>query len=252
MISFIVPAFNEAPTIVATIKTIENAAAQHNLKGYEIILINDGSSDDSATIIKKLAVEDPKIKPIYHETNQGLGKSIIDGIQKAAMDRFIVVPGDNDISTESLNLMLHYRDSAELILTVPINKEARPVGRQIISAIYQITHNIFFGTSVGYLNGPGIWPTKHVRTLNLKSNRFSIISEMNVKLLSAGVEFAEVPIYLQADEPTRATVTWRNLREVVKIFLMLVVELNFKAEKRDKNPLNRIKIDFTKLPYKQD
>ena len=246
MISFIVPAFNEGLTILETVETIRTVTSANNIRDYEIIPIDDGSTDGSSDILGKLAEEDPCIRPIYHEENKGLGKSIVDGIHKATKDRFIVVPGDNDISTESLNLMLHYRDSAELILTVPMNKENRTIGRQIISAIYQIMHNALFGTSVGYLNGPGIWPTDKARKLNLRSNRFSIISEMNVKLLSAGVAFAEVPIYVQADEPTRATVTWKNLREVIKIFMMLVVDLNFKIDNRNKHPLNRVKIDFSK------
>lgn len=244
MISFIVPAFNEGEAITDTVETIRTVAATHDLENYEIIPIDDGSTDYSKEIMEQLAREDPKIQPIFHKVNRGLGRSIVDGIHQAKMPQFIVVPGDNDISKESLSLMLHFKDVAELILTVPINKEARPIGRQIISATYQILHNIFFGTSVGYLNGPGIWPTEKVKSLELTSNRFSIISELNVKLLAKGVEFAEVPIYLQADEPTRDTVTLRNMIEVIKVFLMLVVELNLKPGRPEKKPLNRVKINF--------
>ena len=244
MISFIVPAFNEGHAIIDTMETIRSVTGTHEIDDYEIIAIDDGSMDDSRDIIAKLAADDPKILPIYHEDNMGLGRSIVDGIHKASMPQFIIVPGDNDISMSSLSLMLHFKDAAELILTVPINKEVRPIGRQIVSAIYQILHNIFFGTSVGYLNGPGIWPTEQGKLLNLTSNRFSIISELNVKLLTKGVEFAEVPIYLQADEPTRSTINIRNMVEVVKVFLMLVVELNLKPNRQEKRPLNRVKINF--------
>jgi len=71
-----------------------------------------------------------------------------------------------------------------------------------------------------------------------------IIFELNVKLLAKDLEFAEVPIYLQADEPTRGTVTLRNMIEVIKVFLMLVVELNLKPGRPEKKPLNRVKINF--------
>ncbi|MFT6556982.1 glycosyltransferase family 2 protein [Sneathiella sp.] len=244
MISFIVPAFNEGEAIRLTVETIRSVAATYDLVGYEIIPIDDGSEDNSKEIMEQLAQEDSRIRPVYHPENKGLGRSIVDGIHKAVNPQFIVVPGDNDISTESLSLMLHFKDEAEIILTVPLNKEARPIGRQVISMIYQMMHNIFFGTSVGYLNGPGIWPTEKVKALDLMSNRFSIISEMNVKLLTKGFEFAEVPMYLQADEPTRATVTLRNMLEVIKVFMMLVVELNLKPGRPEKKPLNRVKIHF--------
>lgn len=244
MISFIVPAFNEGSAIADTVETIRSVTHLHEIDDYEIIAIDDGSTDDSRDILSSLAAGDSRIEPIYHPTNMGLGRSIVDGVHKARMPQFIIVPGDNDISKSSLSLMLHFKDAAEMVLTVPINKEARPNLRQIISATYQILHNIFFGTSVSYLNGPGVWPTAKVKELKLISNRFSIISELNVKLLTKGVEFAEVPIYLQADEPTRGTVTLRNLVEVVKVFLMLVVELNLKPDRPEKQPLNRIKINF--------
>ncbi len=244
MISFIVPAFNESRAIIGTMETIRDVTRIHEIEDYEIIIIDDGSTDDSKDIVTDLALEDSKILPIYHSENMGLGRSIVDGVHKASMPQFIIVPGDNDISLSSLSLMLHFRDAADLILTVPINKEVRPIGRQIISATYQILHNIFFGTSVGYLNGPGIWPTEQVKLLKLTSNRFSIISELNVKLLTKGIEFAEVPIYLQAEEPTRSTVNIKNMIEVVKVFLMLVVELNLKPDRQEKRPLNRVKINF--------
>ncbi|MCR9214737.1 MAG: glycosyltransferase [Proteobacteria bacterium] len=244
MISFIVPAFNESRAIIGTMGTIRDVTRIHEIEDYEIIIIDDGSTDDSKEIIADLVQKDPKIQPIYHSENMGLGRSLVDGVHKASMPQFIIVPGDNDISLSSLSLMLHFKDAAELILTVPINKEVRPIGRQIISATYQILHNIFFGTSVGYLNGPGIWPTEQVKLLKLTSNRFSIISELNVKLLTKGIEFAEVPIYLQADEPTRSTVNIKNMVEVVKVFLMLVVELNLKPDRQEKRPLNRVKINF--------
>ncbi|WP_025900137.1 glycosyltransferase family 2 protein [Sneathiella glossodoripedis] len=244
MITFIVPAFNEGEAILDTIKTIEEVTKNHKVTDFEIIPIDDGSSDNSKEIIQELEAKHDYIRPVYHETNMGLGRSIIDGIQKASKERFLIVPGDNDVSPTSLGIILKYRHSAEMIMTLPINKEARSKMRQLISAIYQIIFVIVFGTSVGYLNGPGIWPTKKTQSLNLRSNRFSIISEMNIKLLTSGTKFAEVPIYLQAGEPTRSTVNLQNMLEVIKIFMMLVVDLKLKRNRPESAPLNRIKIDF--------
>jgi len=244
MISFIVPAYNESSAIRDTIATIRKVATAHDLHDYEIIPIDDGSVDDSKEIIEELAAEDAKIIPVFHDVNKGVGRAVINALKKASKRQFVVVPGDNDVSIASLNLMLNHRLSADLILTVPINKEVRTIGRQIVSATYQILHNIAFGTSVGYLNGPGIWPTQQVKDLHLVSNRFSIASEINVKLLTAGIKFAEVPIYLQADEPTRSTLNLQNFLEVIKIYLMLVVELRLKPDRPVLKPLNRVQIDF--------
>jgi len=244
MISFIVPAFNEGAVIKDTIATIRTVVKNYEINEYEIIPIDDGSSDDTKIKLEKLAGEDPKIRPVYHPENMGLGRSIINGVAKATKERFVIIPGDNDISHISLGMILGYRNEAEMILTVPLNKEARPIGRQIISSIYQLIYSACFGTAIGYINGPGIWPTEKVKTLNLKSNRFSIISEMNVKLLTSGVQFAEVPIYVQAVPPDRSTVTLKNFIEVAKIFVMQIVDLKLKSDRPKLHPLNRVQIDF--------
>ena len=51
---------------------------------------------------------------------------------------------------------------------------------------------IFFDTYVNYINAPAVYPTKIVRNLKLKSNRFSIISEMITKLLHSDVTYCEI------------------------------------------------------------
>ncbi len=246
MPSFIIPALNEGDAIADTVNTVYENLKALGISDYQIILINDGSTDDSGAIVDDLAAKDENILAVHHSENEGLGASIREGVRLATKAQFLVVPGDNDISSESLSLLLSCRDVAQLVLTVPMNKEARPHSRQIISLVYQTLHNVFFYSSVGYINGPGVWPTELVKKADLKSNRFSIISEMNVKLLTQGLTFAEVPIYFQAGEPVRATVTWRNLVEVVKIFMMLVVEINFKSSQK-KRP-RRVQINFSANP----
>lgn len=244
MPTFIVPALNEGEAIALTVDTICKTLESLTIEDYQIILIDDGSTDDSGQIVDRLAAANPKIVPVHNETNLGLGVSVRKGIQLAEKSKFLVVPGDNDVAPDSLRLLLSCKDAADLVLTVPLNKEVRPHARQIVSWIYQTLHNVFFSTSVSYINGPGVWPTALAKEIELKSNRFSIISEMNVKLLTKGVVFTEIPIYLQVDEVERATVTWRNFVEVVKIFVMLLVEYYIKSPRKKIINPKRIKLNF--------
>ena len=247
MISFIVPAFNEEQNIRAAVATICAAAEESALKDYELILIDDGSADGTYSAMTEMASANPAITPLRNDSNAGIGVSIRRGIAAARNPRFMVIPGDNDVGKSFIMLMLSFRDHADLILTVPLNKEQRTLGRNIISMLYQMIQMTTFNVYVGYINGPGIWPTEKARTVGLDSKRFSIISELNVKLLRSGCSYAELPGYFQSGPKVRGTVTFTNLREVVRLYFSLVYKVYISHRKDFCRPPTRIQIDFASI-----
>jgi glycosyltransferase involved in cell wall biosynthesis len=244
MISFIVCAYNEESEILRTISTIKRAVNSASIESYEIVIVNDGSSDETKNLIENLAMHDHKIHIINNKINVGLGSSIRLAIEVIKYDYFMVVPGDNDMPEELISLLLKYREFAETVLTLPINKEQRSKVRNLASICYQTLYMLTFGIYVNYINGPGIWCTSRVRNLNLKSSRFSIISEINVKALRTGSTFIEVPGYFQATDKDRSTITIKNLYEVVKSFIVLMVDVNLINRKKYSRRPSRVLIKF--------
>lgn len=244
MITFIVPAFNEEDNIASTVVTIHAAAADAKLDALEIVIVNDGSTDGTAAAVAALAAAHPDIRPIQNHQNLGLGASIRAGISVAAAPSFMVIPGDNDVSKGTIVMMLKFREEADVILMSPLNKEQRTLFRNILSTVYQTAYMIFFGIYVVYINAPGIWPTAQARAAGLRARRFSIISELNVKLLRMGCSFAEIPGYLQGGPKARGTVTWRALMEVIGSFLRLIVAVHITDRQRFRSRPQRKQIDF--------
>ena len=144
----------------------------------------------------------------------------------ARCDHFMVVPGDNDVHKDLLEALISCRDAADIVMAVPLNRELRSLARNNISGLYQMIHQNAFRVFVNYINGPGIWPTERARAVGLTSRRFSIISELNVKLLRSGCTFVEVPGYFQAGPKQRSTVNLKNLYEVGRTFLRLWIEIH--------------------------
>ena len=247
MITFIVPAFNEAGNIAPTIDSIQAAASQAHLDQYEIILVDDGSSDATPVEIAALSKSFSNIHAITNPKNLGLGASICAGIAATSSPAFMVVPGDNDMTVGMMVMLLSFRSEADVLLTAPLNKELRSIGRNIVSMLYQMAYMITFQTHVSYINGPGVWPTDAARKAELQSRRFSIISELNVKVMRMGCSFAEVPGYFQAGPKTRSTVTLRNLAEVLSSYVRLVADIHFRYRKKFAHQPTRRKIDFVRL-----
>ena len=88
-ISVVIPAYNEASAIAGTIQEIHTVCEQHAIADPEVIVVDDGSSDDTA----KIAREHGAIV-ISHPHNIGYGRSLKDGINAATHDTIVITDAD--------------------------------------------------------------------------------------------------------------------------------------------------------------
>jgi glycosyltransferase involved in cell wall biosynthesis len=246
MISFIVLSYNEEANVEAAIETVLRAAYDAKLDTFEIVAIDDGSTDRTGEILARLAAQHPQIRIATHEVNRGLGESIRRGIAMASFERLMFIAGDNDMSFEMIRLLLRYREAADIVLAFPINTEQRTVWRNTLSVFYRLIHVIVFRVFVNYVNAPSISRTAIIRSLPLHSQRFSIIAECTVKMLRSGCSFAEVPGFLQNPNrgKTRNTVSLKNLAEVIRGFVRLFFEVHVLERSRYGKLPRRVFIDF--------
>ena len=103
MISFIVPFLNEEKYIVPTIQEIIKASSKIELREYEIILIDDFSSDNSVNLIEDF-IKNQKlnIRLIRNSKNLGFGGSVKIGIKNSKKNYLMWIPGDNPYSFDEI------------------------------------------------------------------------------------------------------------------------------------------------------
>ena len=103
VLSIIVPVFNEEKGIENVVKTLQKILEVSNLK-YEIIIVDDGSTDKSADILKNIE----GIKFIQHPRNIGYGGALKTGIKKAKGDYIIITDGDGTYPNEMIPELVKY------------------------------------------------------------------------------------------------------------------------------------------------
>lgn len=105
MLSIVVPLFNEAAVFMGILREVQASAGSTNLR-YEILLIDDGSADDTWNLIGKLAQEHPEIKGIKLSRNFGKEAAIATGIEYSSGDIVIVMDGDGQHPPELIPEMV--------------------------------------------------------------------------------------------------------------------------------------------------
>ena len=112
MISVIIPVFNEEAGVEQTLKDVQEALK--SFEKYEIILVNDGSQDETLKNTKRAGVKDLKI--IDHPENLGYGKSLYDGIVNATYDCIAIIDGDGSYSAQAINELYRYYPRYDMVI----------------------------------------------------------------------------------------------------------------------------------------
>ncbi len=227
-----IPALNEEKNIEGAVRSVFAAAAKVPGLRLEIIVIDDGSRDGTADIVRGLTQQYDNVRMIQNPRNMGLGASIRRAIDAAGMEKFLFIPGDNDIPVSTLELLFSSAYAADVVMTYFHNDEHRGRMRYLLSNLFRVIYTTTFDLYVVYVNGPAVYPTAKLRELHLHSTRFSIVAEINVKLLRQGVSFVELASNRQVGMEGSTSASWSSLLETARVYIQLVADVYFREPSR--------------------
>ena len=129
-ISVLIPAYNEEHDLRAVVEKVAHYLIA-SFETWEIICIDDGSTDTTAAIVQKLAQSDSHIRPIIHAKNLGKGASVRDGVHVAqgALILFMDADGSTPI-TQLDTFMPFFSQGADIIIGSRYLKESSIVRKQ--------------------------------------------------------------------------------------------------------------------------
>lgn len=143
-LSLAIPAYNEEASIEGTV-WMYLGALRRATNDFEIILLDDGSTDRSRTIIDRLAAEHPGIiRTVYHERNQGIACACKD-VQLAAQKEFVLLLGaDGQYAPSVISACLGLAEHCDLVLC---KRKEKHYGfyRATISYLYRLLCHLCFG-----------------------------------------------------------------------------------------------------------
>tara|TARA_Y100000310_G_scaffold314578_1_gene364090 strand:+ start:64 stop:807 length:744 start_codon:yes stop_codon:yes gene_type:complete len=214
-ITFIITAYNEEKNLEDTIN-ICDAIAKDVLDDYELLIVNDGSSDSTGDIAERLLKKNPHVTVHHNKKNMGLGYSLRKGNQLAKKEYSIWIPGDNETLAKSIKRILSHAGEVDLIIPYTTNPTIRPLYRQIISGSFTGVMNLLFGLNLRYYNGLILCKAQLIKNLELTSNSVGLMAEVIINLIKTGYTYKEVPVYIRKTIETGHIFRVKNLAGVIK------------------------------------
>jgi glycosyltransferase involved in cell wall biosynthesis len=108
------PAYNEAENIEAMV-TEAVPALEAYADDYEIILVDDGSADDTAGVTRRLIASTPRLRLVQHSVNQGFGAAVFTGFTSAEKDWIFYTDADRQFVLNELERFVPFMDQADII-----------------------------------------------------------------------------------------------------------------------------------------
>ncbi len=209
-LSLVLPAYNEQAGLRQAIAEADDALAR--LGGdYEILVIDDGSHDDTAAVARAEAARRPRVRVLRHATNRGYGAALRTGFEAARGDLVAFTDADCQFHLDDLALLLRRADEAPIVVGY---RACRQDGRRrlLLSRGYNLLARTLLGTRARDIDcALKLFRREALRQVLPETNGFFVNTEMLTRAAQLGIGVVEVPVRHRPRLRGRSTV---SLREV--------------------------------------
>lgn len=192
-ISTIVMAYNEAPNLVSVVEEINSILAGLG-RQYEVVIIDDGSSDDTRMISENLSRKFSGVRVIRHSENRGLGGVYRTGFDQAQNDLVTFFPADGQYSASIIRQYVPLMENADIVLGYLPNRDCSFLAKALSKA-EKMLYRLLFGRMPEF-QGIFMFRRALLRDVELKSDGrgWAIVMEFIIRVYRGGYRVVSVPI----------------------------------------------------------
>jgi glycosyltransferase involved in cell wall biosynthesis len=223
-LSLILPVYNEGK-VIRTVLTDVIAFLEETVPVYEIIVVDDGSRDDSFAIVREIAQGNRKVLPLRHEKNKGYGCALRSGFQAASLGYVFFMDADGQFTIEDLNLVMPFISDYDMVISYREKRNDR-LFRNLLGATFTRIINTSFGLRYKDINCAfKLAKKKDIASLDLKIDGPLINAEMLIKAHKGNLTIKECAVSHLArlhGQPTGARIT-TIMRAFVEFLYLIAV-----------------------------
>jgi glycosyltransferase involved in cell wall biosynthesis len=212
-----IPCLNEERFIAATLDTVVAAMRELSLS-YEVIVIDDGSTDRTDDVVESYRLEHPDLPVRLHRNaqNRGLNRCYVDGAFLGRGRYYRMACGDDVEPKETFVAIFRELGKADLIIPYHERIPGKSPFRLALSRSYTFLVNRLSGYHIHYYNGLTLTSRYNVMRWGPYSFGFGFQAELITRLLDEGATFLEIPVVAtHQDKPqNNSALNWRNFFSV--------------------------------------
>tara|TARA_Y100000310_G_scaffold227702_1_gene229984 strand:+ start:2687 stop:3385 length:699 start_codon:yes stop_codon:yes gene_type:complete len=227
-ISIIVPFYNEETTILKVLDSLKKIDFGFD---KEIILVDDGSTDNSKKIIQKYLIKNKTTRKFFKlisKKNEGKGSAVRNGINRSTGDIITIQDADLEYNPEDLKKLtkILINENCEVVYGSRFLKNHKPLykiyflGNKFLTFLTQI----LYGTKITDMETCyKMFRKKTINQINLISNGFNIEPEITAKLLKKNIKITELPIsYCPRSLKEGKKINWKD--GIIAIYTLIYLK----------------------------
>ncbi len=221
MLSVVMPVYNEGPNVLVNLR--HTAGVLRPLGPFEILAVDDGSTDDAPAALDAAAAELPEVR-VLHLPHAGKGEALRQGTRAARGEFVIFLDADLDLPPEQIELFLilqktHNADAVIGSKMHPDSNVEYPALRRLYSWGYYRLVKCLFGLPVRDTQTGLKLVRRELLTealANTKLTGFAFDLELLVHLVKLGARMAEAPVVVNHTMKFGSAVGWRAIAEIFR------------------------------------
>lgn len=219
-ISVVLPAYNEQAVIAATVTRCV-AVLGVLAPDYELIIVDDGSRDQTGAIADALAAANPRLRVVHNRPNRGYGGALIAGFAAAAKPLTFFMDADGQFDIRDLSTLLRLREAGHRVVLGYREHRRDALLRHVNAWGWNQLVTLLFGLHVRDVDCAfKLYDTNLVRTVDVHAEGAMVNTEMLVKLTKLGVPLVQVPVHHYARQ--HGSSTGANPRVILRAFRELL------------------------------
>ena len=221
-ISVVIPVYNQQNAISTSLVRIRQVLDSLSMS-YELIVVNDGSRDDTLKILQREQASNPLLKIVSYEKNMGKGYAVRKGILESRGHLVIFTDGDLDISPDTISQYVEQLAQCDLVIASKRHQQSKvvaPTSRKFLSRAFNFVVRVLTGISIkdtqaGLKAGSGPALRAVFKLMLVKRYAFDVELLTIASLLK--MEIKEMPIEINLDRRFKVKDILRMLVDVLAI-----------------------------------
>lgn len=192
-LSVVIPVHDEEGTIAEVVDAVR-ATAPRVASRWELVVVDDGSRDGTAAVLRRLVSADARVRIVRHAQNRGYGAALRSGFAAARFDHVFFTDGDGQLDPRQLPDAVAALRGADAVVGYRLRRSDSPA-RRLNTALWNGVVRAVLGVPVRDLNCAfKLLPRRVLAPEGLRADGAVISAEILARAVRSGFRFAEIPV----------------------------------------------------------